>query len=249
MTLSLMTYNIRLGIESSLAEVGFCAAAGGSPDLLALQEVGVRWQMGEPVDQPAVLAEQLGLPYSAFAGALTDRSGGRFGVALLSRWPLLSVDVALLPRLEDEQRVLLHVLVDSEPRIHVFNTHLSIHAPERLLQARRLAETLAHVRGPTLVMGDFNDLPGSEVHETIRAGVDQGPGAGQALVDLFDAKGEGAPLTFSVREPNRRIDYLMCGGGLRPLSARVRCEAEASDHFPLIGTVDFPAPVGGPPRV
>lgn len=238
MRLSLMTYNIRLGIETSLADVGQAVTAAGPPDLLALQEIGVRWQMGERVDQPAVLAAHLGLPYHAFAGALTDANGGRFGVALLSRRRLLSVDVALLPRLDDEQRVLLHAVLDTRPRIHVFNTHLSIHAPERLLQARRLAEALTHVDGPTLVLGDFNDLPGSEVHTAIR---ERGPGGAGPLTDVFDAKGRGGPLTFSVKQPNRRIDYLLCGGGFVPLSARVRTEMRASDHFPLVGAVRLPA--------
>lgn len=238
MKLNLMTYNVRLGIETSLGELGDAVWALGAPDLLALQEIGVHWRMGERVDQPAQLAARLGLPYHAFAGALTDDAGGRFGVALLSRRPFLNVDFALLPRLEDEQRVLLHVTLDTAPRVHVFNTHLSIHAPERALQAARVAESVARVAGPTLVLGDFNDLPESDVLRALRSAAPQGAGP---LRDLFDETGAGDPLTFSVKNPNRRIDYLLCGGGFEPQGARVVQAVRTSDHFPLVGSVSLAA--------
>lgn len=237
MKLNLMTYNVRLGIETSLGALADAVAAHGAPDLLALQEIGVRWRMGERVDQPAVLAARLGLPYHAFAGALTDDAGGRFGVALLSRLPVLHADFALLPRLEDEQRVLLRVTLDTEPRVHVFNTHLSIHAPERALQAARVAESVALVEGPTLVLGDFNDLSDSPVLATLRAA---SPAGAAPLRDLFDDVGVGDPLTFSVKAPNRRIDYLLCGGGFEPEACRVLGDVRTSDHFPLVGRVSLP---------
>jgi endonuclease/exonuclease/phosphatase family metal-dependent hydrolase len=237
-SLSLMTYNVRLGIETSLTALGDALAEHGAPDILALQEIGVRWRMGDRVDQPATLAARLGLPYHAFAGALTDDRGGRFGVALLSRLPILNTDFALLPRLDDEQRVLLRVTLDTHPPIHVFNTHLSIHEPERLLQAARVAETVGQVEGPTLLLGDFNDLPQSAVLETLRRAA---PVGAPPLWDLFDETGEGDPLTFSVKAPNRRIDYLLCGGGFLPEGCRVLTGVRTSDHFPLVGAVSLAA--------
>ena len=232
----LMTYNIRLGLDGpDLASLAAAVRAAGVPDLLALQEIGVGWRMGEPVDQPAVLAAALDLPYHAFAGALTDDAGGRFGVALLSRWPLCAVDVSLLPLEVDEQRVALRVAVDTEPRLWIVNTHLSIRAPERLRQAERVGRLFAECPGPRVLMGDLNDTPDGPALAALAA-----HGGG---VDLFDAGGEGPPLTFSVKQPNRRIDYLRCAGGLVPSGpARVLTDVRTSDHFPLVGAVEHVPP-------
>lgn len=225
MQLRLMTYNIRVGIETSLAAVAEAVRAAGVPDVLAFQEIGVDWNMGEPVDQPAVLAARLGLAHHAFGGALTDASGGRFGVAVAARWPLQDVAVEPLPREADEQRVILSATLASPTPVRLLVTHLSVKAPERLLQARRLGERVAAGDGPVVVMGDLNDLPGSPVVEAARG----------SLRDCFDACGEGPAVTFSVQDPHRRIDYVFVGGGLEPAPpAYVVRDALASDHFPLL---------------
>ncbi len=232
-TLELMTYNVRLGIETSLEALAAAIRAEGAPDVLALQEIGVRWRMGEPIDQPAYLARALGLPFHTFAGALTDAEGGRFGIAVLSRFPLAAADVSLLPMETDEQRVALRVTLHTSPAVHLVNTHLSVNGPERLRQAERVSRLLAECDGPRLLMGDMNDVPDSPVVSTLRAG----------LTDLFDATGMGDPLTFSVKSPNRRIDYLMAGGGLMPSGpTRVSRGVRTSDHFPLRGKVAWGAP-------
>lgn len=225
--LDVMTYNIRLGVESSLAAVA--AAVGPAPDLLALQEVGDRWNMGEPVDQARVIADHLGLLHAVFAGALTDVDGGRYGIALCARHPLVDVRVTPLPRIADEQRVMLEArLLHPLGSVAVVSTHLSIGAEERMLQARRVGEAAGRT-GPVVVLGDLNDRPGTEVVTAAR-----GP-----LTDAFDAAGAGRPETFSVADPHRRIDYIFCGGPLRPRSAVVDRSATASDHFPLRATLTW----------
>ncbi|MCB9546997.1 MAG: endonuclease/exonuclease/phosphatase family protein [Myxococcales bacterium] len=227
-TATLWTYNIRVGVESSLDALAAAVRAHGAPDLIALQEVGVRWQMGERVDQPATLAAAVGLDYHAFAGALLDGNGGRFGVALLSRWPLDGVQTTNLPRAEDEQRVILRARVLAPVPFVALVTHLSVKPAERLAQAEVLGGAVAVEAGPVVLLGDLNDVPGSPTLAAAEAG----------LVDCFDAAGEGEPVTFSVRAPQVRIDYIACGGGLAPAGpARVVRGATASDHFPLEAVV------------
>ncbi len=227
MNINTWTYNIRVGIETALEAVGAVIREGGA-DVVALQEVGVRWRMGACVDQPAVLGAAADLPFHAFAGALLDDRGGRFGVALLSRWPLDGVQTTNLPREIDEQRVLLRARVLAPEPFVVLVTHLSVQAPERLRQALQVGLAVAAEAEPVVLLGDLNDLPGSPV----------GAAACGGLVDCFDAAGEGPPETFSVQEPHRRIDYIACGPGLVPAGpCRVLTTARASDHFPLAATL------------
>jgi endonuclease/exonuclease/phosphatase family metal-dependent hydrolase len=210
--------------------------------------------MGEKVDQPRVLAKQIGLPHHLFVGALTDKAGGRFGIALLCRWSFTSADVTLLPRDTEEQRVLLRARIavpspglnGTKPAspVTVLNTHLSQKpTKERLKQAAvvGVAAAAAAAEGPVLLLGDLNDDPGSSTSTT----------AGGKLLDCFAVAGKGPAETFSVKDPKRRIDYVFCGGGLEPTGpvAVVR-KALASDHFPLSAVVGPPAvtprPTGKP---
>lgn len=226
--LHLMTYNIRVGVETGPAALAAAVRRAGVPDLLGLQEVGLRWRMGAPIDQPAFLGTALGLPHRAFAGALTDEAtGGQFGVALLSRWPLRAVTVRPLPIDRDEQRVLLTAEVAGPIPCLVAVTHLSVHAEERAAQARAVAGHLRAATLPVVLLADLNDRPGSPTLEAFAH-----------LADCFDACGTGPEVTFSVKDPHRRIDYLRCGAPLRPVGAAwVAREADASDHFPLCGAV------------
>lgn len=222
--LEVVSYNIRLGVESSLRRVAAAVGAGGVPDVLALQEVGDRWNMGERVDQARAIADHLGLAHAVFAGALVDEDGGRYGIALCARWPLAEVGVECLPRIDDEQRVMLRAtLAHPAGAVGLINTHLSIRDVERLEQARVVGAAAAGIDGPVVVLGDLNDRPG-----TATVGAARG-----ALVDAFAAVGEGPAETFSVVEPHRCIDYVFCGEGLSPTAARVERAATASDHFPL----------------
>jgi endonuclease/exonuclease/phosphatase family metal-dependent hydrolase len=229
--LRVATWNVRIGIETSMQFL--LDALGDTPtlDLLALQEIAVDWCMGERMDQPAFLARGLGLPYSTFAGALTDDAGGRFGVALLSRWPFRTVDVTLLPRETDEQRVALRVQLDTEPSLVVVNTHLSVQPVERLRQAELVRRRFDERPGPGLLLGDFNDVPASDTLAALR-----GPTAlSGPLLDAFDVAGAGPPETFSVKDPNRRIDYILARGGVAPAGVcRVWTENRTSDHFPVV---------------
>lgn len=231
-TYTVMTYNIRVGVSSCLADVAAAVQQVGVPDVLALQEVGLRWRMGEAVNQAAVIGAAIGLPYHAFAGALLDApSGGRFGVALLSRHPLDGVHTTNLPREADEQRVILRARVVAPRPFVVLNTHLSVAPAERLAQAQQIALAVGAETDPVVLLGDLNDRPETPTITTAMAG----------LTDCFDAVGAGPADTFSVADPHRRIDYIGVGNGAQPGDiAEVARQARASDHFPLWARISMP---------
>nr|MDQ3389574.1 hypothetical protein [Gemmatimonadota bacterium] len=64
-------------------------------DLVLLQEVDRGTLRSGGVDQPATLARLTGL-HAAF-GSTLDYQGGEYGIALLSRWPILSDTLLSLP--------------------------------------------------------------------------------------------------------------------------------------------------------
>ena len=119
MDFAVMTYNIRLGLDSDLETI---AAVLAEADIVAVQEVGCEWVEGVPGNQAQQLAKLSGLNHFRFASALTVRPGTDppepipaptpedrpgYGVALLSRFPLGPWTRHRLPKRKDEQRCIL----------------------------------------------------------------------------------------------------------------------------------------------
>jgi len=229
MLLNVMTYNIRLGIDSCLADLADAIRNVGTPDLLAIQEIGVNWRMGECVDQPRVLAEALGLQH-VFAGALTDQNGGRYGIALMSPYEITQTRTTNLKQIEDEQRVLLKAQIEAPRPFTVLTSHFSICEEERRIQAAHLSALGRQCEGPVIALGDFNAEPDS---------VEYGSFEG-AFTDCFAVRGTGHPETYSVKDPYLRIDYILTAGDARPAgTCRVERSVRTSDHFPLVAQVEI----------
>lgn len=223
----LVSYNIKVGAETSLREVAR-AIASLDADVVALQEVGVRWLWGEKADALAILGAEAGLPHTLFAPALAAFDGASFGVALLSRTPLDEAQVVRLSRVVDEPRVLAVARVMSAALgpLWVMTTHLS-YKEDRVTQARQIAAELAKRQEPAVLLGDLNAEPDERLHEIAAPG----------FIDAFAAVGRGEGLTFSVAEPKWRIDYALIDPRLRA----TRCEVSplrASDHFPLVVEIE-----------
>ena len=196
-----------------------------SPDVVALQEVdnGVARSGGE--DQAARLGEILGM-YHAF-GSFMDYQGGRYGMAILSRCPIRSVEPV---RLVDgnEPRIALAVTI-AQPDgsvVTVVNVHFDWVRDDgfRFRQAREVADYLDGIDGPWILAGDFNDQPGSRTLELFH---DRAREA---------AKPRGSRFTFSSTEPVREIDFVFAAPSDEWSIGTVEVvdEPMASDHLPVI---------------
>src|SRR5580704_11939398 len=128
-TFRVLTYNIHHG-EGTDGRVDLSRLAGVmksvQPDFVALQEVDRGTERSGGVDQLAEL-ERLTNMHAEFGKAM-DYSGGGYGVAVLSRWPLLSSGHHPLPGSPDrDPRTALTVQVGSserEPLLQFTSTHL-----------------------------------------------------------------------------------------------------------------------------
>src|SRR6266513_1867243 len=105
--LRVMTYNIRSG-NGNLAGTADAIRAS-APDLVALQEVDVHWaERSNFVDQATVLGQQLKMQVRfariyQFAGAHPQDPPREFGVALLSRFPILEWSNHIITRLSTQE--------------------------------------------------------------------------------------------------------------------------------------------------
>lgn len=227
-----MTYNIHVGIgmdkKPDLRRISEVILRD-RPDLVALQEVdrGVRRTKG--IDQIVELARLTRMDY-AFAPNL-DFQGGKYGVAILSRYPILTIDHRrYASRREAERRGLLRVevLIKGRP-LHFVTTHLDYQfADGRLFETEQLLKALASVEGALIVAGDFNDEPAGTSYQLMLSGFRD------AWSDAVVREG-GDGLTYPADKPVKRIDYVFVSrnSGVSAKWAAVRSTL-ASDHLPLV---------------
>lgn len=237
----IMTYNVRSCVGTDgrydperVARVIERAA----PDVVALQEVDVGLDRTSGHDQAGWLAERLGMR-SHFTCA-RNAGDGRYGNAILSRWPSELYAEACLPTLGGEVRAVQWVRVRHQTQfVELLNTHLSIHFHERLSQVKVLLGSAwilrADLGGPLIVCGDFNAGPLSPVYRRLRA----------HLVDAQRATRGKVRATWPSLWPFLRIDHVFASPSIEIRHCAVlkdELTRAASDHLPIVVDVALPAP-------
>jgi endonuclease/exonuclease/phosphatase family metal-dependent hydrolase len=244
--LRVMSYNIHTGIGTDgVSDLGRIASVirDADVDVVALQEVDVHWaDRSDYVDQATELARLTDMSvYFAPIYDLDPEPGReerrRYGVAVLSRHPVLSATNHEISRLSTVEPgaepepmpgfAEVVVSVRGLP-VHVYNTHLD-YRPDPTVRSRQVTEMLDILRqdpprAHQLLLGDFNAEPAA-------------PELAPLFERLRDAWGtRGGGLTYPAEDPVKRIDYITAGGGVRVLNASVPA-VEASDHRPVVATL------------
>jgi endonuclease/exonuclease/phosphatase family metal-dependent hydrolase len=235
--LRVMSYNIRSGngnLDGTAA-----AIRASAPDVVALQEVDVHWAGRSGfVDQASALGERLGMQVRftriyQLPGASAGQPPREFGVALLSRYPIVRSRDDTLTRLSTQEANpvptrmpgLLEATLDVRGTpVRVFNTHLDYRSDPRIRE-QEVSEVLAYIgasAGPTLVFGDMNAKPDApELQPLLRRLRDAWPTAA------------GPGFTYPADAPSQRIDYVLVSPHFHVRSAAVPV-TEASDHRPVV---------------
>ena len=241
----MLVYNIHAGKDAggvdNLVRVAELVA-DTEADIILLQEVDRGTQRSAGVDHVAELRRLTG--YHGAFGRTLDYQGGQYGIAILSRWPIVSDSMIQLPVVPPQERAggsyeprgALHARIavpGARQPVHVVNTHLD---PSRDPHYRRqeIAGVLGAIRdlGDVVIFlgGDLNATPDDSAIASI---------AGSGLRDAWVAcKSAGPGLTYPASTPVKRIDYLWIPRAAACREATV-LTTEASDHRPLLVRVDL----------
>ncbi|MDQ4039787.1 MAG: endonuclease/exonuclease/phosphatase family protein [Actinomycetota bacterium] len=202
---------------------------GMAAHVVCLQEVDRHFgDRSNNLDQALELSRALGMQVVHGASVTRSPRAGRpreYGNAILSHLPILSHELHALPGSpEYEPRSAQRVLIELDGgALWVVNTHLSHQsADERAAQARAVRGLVDDAMGTAVIAGDFN--------------ADNDSPDLAALSDLRDAWtecGQGDGCTHPAHRPNKRLDHVLCSGGVLPSSAQV-LRSDASDHLPLL---------------
>lgn len=201
------------------------------PDLVALQEVDIKTNRVQGIDQGAELARLTGMQY--IPGDTIDFGNGRYGNGALVSGKVIRHKNHLLPPSTAEQRGVLEIhleIAPNAPRLRFLATHLDHrgdHA-ERLASAAVINKLVSQDDIPSILAGDLNATPESPVLERF-AEQWHNPTASQTR------------LTSPAPKPRNQIDYVL----LRPASVwkvvetRVLDEPVASDHRPILVILEW----------
>ncbi|MCK5821352.1 MAG: endonuclease/exonuclease/phosphatase family protein [Bacteroidales bacterium] len=232
--LRILTYNIYHGatmkgdfnLDTIANRIAF-----HQPDLVALQEVDRLTMRAKKMD----LVTELG--YRSKMAPLFGRAmyydTGEYGEGILSKYSFIKTASRPLPALPDhEPRVALEVLIclPSGDTIAFVGTHLehNHNAPDRVSQAKKLAELYRDFPYPVILAGDLNDTPESE--------------AMSILFESFTPSyGEKALPTFPSDQPKKKIDYILTDKNhqWRVIETQVIRDEVVSDHCGYLSVIEL----------
>lgn len=254
----LATFNLLHGRSLSDGEVHAeriaAAVAELDADVLGLQEVDRGQSRSGLLDLTVIAANALDAPAHRFAAALTGTPGETwrpwrgaddndqplYGIALVSRWPVLRWQVTRLPaapirsplyvpgsgiRLAtDEPRVLLAAVVQAPAGpMTVATTHLSFVPGWNLRQLRVAIRSLHGLPAPRVLLGDLN-LPTA------------------AACACSGWRPLGRAATYPSGSPRAQLDHILADPrGAERLGRVVQVRTprlDVSDHRPLVVQLD-----------
>jgi endonuclease/exonuclease/phosphatase family metal-dependent hydrolase len=215
---------VKAALRSDLDRIGNHLATI-SADVISLQEVDWEVRRSGSRRQAEELGRKLGMRY-VFAGA-HEWQGGDYGLAVLSKFPLIASEVHRLPIAKSEPRILLQVdICVGSQRLRLFDHHADTTTNARKVSFARLVPMLAEAVGEASVLAaDLNEAP-------------KGPGV-KALL----ASGYVDPFaTQNLRTTaSTRVDYVLLSPVLfRSLHETKHWPTKLSDHDALSVDVNWP---------
>jgi endonuclease/exonuclease/phosphatase family metal-dependent hydrolase len=247
MILKLVTYNIHraIGVDRRFRPDRIIEILKHhDADLALLQEVDEGVPRSRELDLAREIGAAAGYPHIA-AGYNVSLRKGRYGNAILSRWPITihrNIDLTIGTR---KRRGCMHGRIEVEKphraaqSLELFNLHLGLSASERTRQIGELVRSREYQdvppSAPCFIVGDFNDWL-SQLHPIFLDIL----GFKSATGDRF-----GYPArirTYPSFTPTGTLDRIYFRGPLRLIAARgcrLAVSRVASDHLPIVAEFEL----------
>lgn len=238
-TLRVLTYNIYHGETNKLDGVIDMDLFGQiikdfSPDLVALQEVDKKTKRVKGLDLTEELSKRTGL--DGYFCKFRDYQGGEYGTAILSRFPVVELELkdAFLPESGALKTLpFAKVEIDEDTYIYFNSSHLSLAFEERKIQIEQIVSYYEKELNlaPLIVSGDLNTEPDSEEM--------------QVLLEKFSIADTTLSHTFSTRTGLvKKIDYILypSNDNWEVVETQTACREDASDHCALFVILRFKKP-------
>ncbi|MBD3230556.1 MAG: hypothetical protein GF329_20420 [Candidatus Lokiarchaeota archaeon] len=241
--ITFMTYNIHFGMgmddKLNLERLAQNMLLG-DPDIIGLQEVENGRFTSQGVDMALWLATRLEMYYRYYP-AVNDAA---FGVALLSRYPIIETNTYDLMSIQLE-RVLLHckLQINSSFNLDVFTTHLGLNNENQTQQVQEILEITDLVSGPKILMGDFNmNNTDPNINITLYSRFND------TWWEINRPSDEGSFPSYPGAVSGNRIDYIFATNYSTIIDSKIISDMipsvnapweYGSDHLPVVSTLRF----------
>lgn len=237
--LRVLSYNIRhaQGVDKTTSIERIARViAEQKPDLVALQEVDKNSKRSGAIDMAKELGALLNMEYRF--GKTRNMKGGEYGLAVLSRLPIIETNIHKLPK-GGEDRIGLEIIVDHHgQRLSFVSLHLDWKLEDiRMKQTQTLLSLLEERTDPVILAGDFN---APRYHASMKLLEDDGwtvleKNDGSPIRTFHGEKGRAVSATSEREE----IDYIVLKGFNTPkVTHGVVQELIASDHRPIYAEIE-----------
>ncbi len=173
------------------------------------------------------------MPYKYF-GASFDFDGGKYGCAILSKFPLKNVNVIRLDAYTKnenghEPRIAVAADIDAKGSSITFvTTHASLFEGERDDNARAILGGLGARAARAIVTGDFNETPGKALGDSLESA---------GMVDAYNEKHSFFGFTSPANFPIKRIDFIYRAKSMGKTQHAWVPSSQASDHRPVAAVI------------
>ena len=232
-TIKVMTYNIHHGVNNNkLFDLDGIVNViiKENPDFVALQEVDSVIKRSNNLDLSKVLGQKTKM--NSLFGNATKIDNGLYGVAILSKYPIIySKNVALPFQKNEEPRTALQItsVLPSGDTISFISTHLDYKDKNhyRKEQVQKINTSFSANKYPTILAGDINDIPTSETLKILQTN----------WMSTFNK--ENPKSTFPADHPYKKIDYILFSpkNKWKLITQDVVNDSIASDHRPYVATL------------
>lgn len=201
-------------------------------DIVTLNEVDRNTARSGNIDQPKFIADAIGYNYY-FAPAI-DLQGGNYGIALFSKYEIVSAEFLRIPDSYDqngnllERRVIIAAVLNvNGNNVRVIMSHYGLSNEEQVKATELTLNELSKSTLPTVFSGDLNMTPDNPLIKKLSEKMTD-------TVSLFDKE----PITFPSSDflakdegYTVKIDYIFTYGNIKAEFAEVS-EIHVSDHRP-----------------
>lgn len=145
-----------------------------------------------------------------------------YGNALISKYPIIKQKkIRIFSRLEPRYIANIRIRLQFFS-LNVFLVHLSVGKRDRAIQIRQIAKIVKNIKGPSLIMGDFNTFSENELGPLISKGFKQ-----------FKE-----PKTYPSWNPKTALDHILAKSvNIKRVYAYKK--KLFSDHLPLVAEIEI----------
>ncbi len=228
--MKVMTYNIRHGKgldqKINLARIAKIITSE-NPHLVALQEVDQKVDRSKNIDQTKELARLTKMPFFAFGSSISF-GGGKYGNAILSKFPIKNSFSLALPGREKRSALIAEVKLpkSAQTPLTFISTHFALDEKSRQSSVQLINKKLAAIPHHRIILaGDLNATPKSAPILSF-------------LKSWKNTTARKPRFTVPSLKPSSQIDYILYRLPKSDQITQTKAinDHGASDHRPLVST-------------